>query len=52
VAALASIHADLDPMIPQHLGELITGELRALIGIGMDASAATTTSSSSACGGR
>jgi hypothetical protein len=33
VAALASIHADLDPMIPQHLGELITGELRALIGI-------------------
>jgi hypothetical protein len=26
--------------------------LRALIGIGMDASAATTTSSSSACGGR
>src|ERR1700730_1785061 len=33
VAAFASIHADLDPMIPQHLGELITGELRALIGI-------------------
>src|ERR1700745_3040813 len=33
VAAPASVHADLDPMIPQHLGELITGELRPLIGI-------------------
>src|SRR5580692_3764496 len=40
VAAPASVHADLDFMIPQHLGELITGELRpplsrgqALIGI-------------------
>src|SRR5580692_3571364 len=28
VAAPASVHADLDFMIPQHLGELITGELR------------------------
>src|SRR5712671_5041520 len=33
VAAPASIHADFDPMIPQHRGELVTGELRALIGI-------------------
>src|ERR1700751_124600 len=33
VAAPASVHADLDPMIPQHLGEPITGELRPLIGI-------------------
>ena len=40
VAAPASVHADLDFMISQHLGELITGELRpplsrgqALIGI-------------------
>src|SRR5436309_7685982 len=33
VAAPASIHADLDPVIPQHLGELVAGELRALIGI-------------------
>src|SRR5271163_288147 len=33
VAAPASIHADLDPVIPQHLGELLAGELRALIGI-------------------
>src|SRR5712672_2923119 len=33
VAAPASVHADLDPMIPQHLGKLIAGELRALIGI-------------------
>src|ERR1700736_5784075 len=33
VAAPASVHADLDFMIPQHLGELITGELRPLIGI-------------------
>src|ERR1700750_2855294 len=33
VAAPAAIHADLDPVIPQHLGELVAGELRALIGI-------------------
>src|SRR4029077_6452408 len=33
VTAPASVHADLDPVIPQHLGELVTGELRALIGI-------------------
>src|SRR5437879_11241594 len=33
VAAPASIHADLDPVIPQHRGELASGELRALIGI-------------------
>src|ERR1700741_102481 len=33
VAAPAAVHADLDPVIPQHLGELITGELRPLIGI-------------------
>src|SRR3954467_7707307 len=33
VAAPASIHADLDPVIPQHRGELVAGELRALIGI-------------------
>src|ERR1700737_4415072 len=33
VAAPASVHADLDFMIPQRLGELITGELRPLIGI-------------------
>src|SRR5271156_5868684 len=33
VAAPASIHADLDPVIPQHRGELLTGKLRALIGI-------------------
>src|SRR5580700_7849078 len=33
MAAPASIHADLDPMIPQHLGKLMTGELRALISI-------------------
>src|SRR3954451_20829987 len=33
VAAPASVHADLDPMIPQHLGELLAGELRPLIGI-------------------
>src|ERR1700719_145713 len=33
VAAPASIHADRDPMIRQHLGELIAGELRALISI-------------------
>src|SRR6476660_9881775 len=29
VAAPASVHADLGPMIPQHLGELVAGELRA-----------------------
>jgi hypothetical protein len=33
VAAPASVHADLDPLILQHLGEFITGELRPLIGI-------------------
>src|SRR6201993_2087976 len=33
VAASASVHADLDPMISQHLGELKAGELRPLIGI-------------------
>src|ERR1700746_2651597 len=33
VAAPASVHDDLDPMILQHLGEPITGELRPLIGI-------------------
>jgi hypothetical protein len=33
VAAPASIHANLDPMIPQHRGEFVAGELRALIGI-------------------
>ena len=32
-AAPASVHADLDPAIPQHIGELVAGELRALIGI-------------------
>src|SRR6202047_1601527 len=30
VAAPASIHADLDSVIRQHLGELIAGELRPL----------------------
>src|SRR5260370_35952451 len=29
MAAPASVHADRDPMIHQHLGELIAGELRA-----------------------
>src|SRR5436190_19054145 len=33
VAAPTSIHADLDPVIPQHHGELVAGELRALISI-------------------
>jgi hypothetical protein len=33
MAAPASVHADLDPVIPQYLGELLAGELRALIGI-------------------
>src|SRR5712675_2429843 len=33
VAAPASIHADRDPVIPQHRGELVAGELRTLIGI-------------------
>jgi hypothetical protein len=29
VATPASVHADLDPVIPQHLRELVAGELRA-----------------------
>ena len=29
VAAPAAVHADLDPVIPQHLGKLVAGELRA-----------------------
>src|SRR5215831_8358943 len=33
VAAPASVHADLDAVIPQHLAKLVAGELRALIGI-------------------
>jgi hypothetical protein len=33
VAAPASVHADLDPVIPQHFGKLVAGELRALISI-------------------
>ena len=33
MAAPASIHADLDPVIPQHRGEFVAGELRPLIGI-------------------
>src|SRR5260370_34374177 len=33
VAAPASVHADLDPMIPQHLRELVAGELLALLAI-------------------
>src|SRR5215467_11763440 len=33
VAAPASVHADLDTVIRQHLGKLVAGELRALIGI-------------------
>src|SRR5689334_23724783 len=33
IAAPASVHADLDPVIPQHLGKLVAGELRALISI-------------------
>src|SRR3954470_9011516 len=33
VAAPASIHADLDLVIPQHLGKIVAGELCALIGI-------------------
>src|SRR5438874_11971702 len=33
VAPPASIHADLDPMVPQHLGKLVAGESRALISI-------------------
>src|ERR1700751_4263759 len=32
-ATPASVHADLDPVIPQHLGKLVAGELRALISI-------------------
>ena len=33
VATPAPVHADRDPVIPQRLGELTAGELRALIGI-------------------
>src|SRR5271170_2882404 len=33
VAAPASIHADLDPVIPQHLGKLVASELCTLISI-------------------
>ena len=33
VAAPAAVHADRDPVIPQHLGKLVAGELRPLIGI-------------------
>jgi len=33
VAAPAPVHADLDPVIPQRLRELVAGELRALVGI-------------------
>src|SRR5256714_12139435 len=33
VAAPASIHADRDLVIPQHLGKIVAGELCALIGI-------------------
>src|SRR5215472_7614621 len=33
VAAPASVHADLNPVIPQHLGKLVAGELHALISI-------------------
>src|SRR6516162_3429697 len=33
VTAPASVHADRDPVIPQQFGELVAGELRALIGI-------------------
>src|SRR5438270_7030566 len=33
VAAPASIRADLDPVIPQHRGERVAGELGTLIGI-------------------
>src|ERR1700726_4150638 len=33
MAAPASVHADRDPMIRQHLGELIAAELRSLISI-------------------
>src|SRR5437764_2811206 len=33
VAAPASVHADLDPVIPQHRGELVARELGTLIGI-------------------
>jgi hypothetical protein len=33
VAAPTSIHADLDPVIPQHHGEFVAGELSTLIGI-------------------
>src|SRR5690348_17981557 len=33
VAAPASVHADLDPVIPQRLGKLVAGELCVLISI-------------------
>ena len=33
VAAPASVHADLDPVIPQHLRKVTAGKLRALISI-------------------
>src|SRR6266704_1991699 len=33
VATPAPVHADLDPVIPQRLRELVAGELRALVGI-------------------
>src|SRR5215813_3708029 len=35
VAAPASVHADLNPVIPQHLGKLVAGELHALISMKM-----------------
>ena len=33
VATPAPVHADLDPVIPQHLRERVAGELRTLVGI-------------------
>jgi hypothetical protein len=33
VAAPASVHADLDPLIAQQFGKLVAGDLRALISI-------------------
>src|SRR5215472_19211124 len=35
VAAPAAVHADRDPVIPQHLGKLVAGELSPLISIEM-----------------
>jgi hypothetical protein len=32
-AAPASVHADLDPVIPQYRRQPVAGELRALVGI-------------------